>query len=104
MGVKIVKGIAGQYEALKSPSNQISQSKNSAVASSKAAQATSAINDAVVSKVRGGRPEQAERLSLEKAEEVAKDLKNEILSDQETALGAIGEEFSITAVRDAFGL
>lgn len=104
MGVKIVKGIAGQYEALHSTTNQAAQAKSSSSPALQTAQATAAFTDAVVNSVRGGKSEGGERLTLEKAEKVAKDLKEQILSDEETALDAVGKDFSLTAVRDAFGV
>jgi hypothetical protein len=102
MGVKIVKGTAGQYEAVKSSSQQLSQSRTVA---SRASQAVSSGGDAVVSLVRGGRSESSsERLTLQKAEKVAKGLKEDILSRADEALDAIGSDFSLSAVRDAFGV
>ncbi|MCI5064144.1 hypothetical protein MRY87_00310 [bacterium] len=101
MGVKIVKGTAGQYEAVKSSSQQLSQSRTVA---SRASQAVSSGGDAVVSLVRGGRSESSERLTLQKAEKVAKGLKEDILSRADEALDAVGSDFSLSAVRDAFGV
>ncbi|MCB0329877.1 MAG: hypothetical protein KDD70_09440 [Bdellovibrionales bacterium] len=105
MGVKIVKGIAGQYEALKSPSNQANQSKNVSSQAVRAGHAVSAVSDAAVSLVRGGgRPESAERLTLDKAQKLAKGVADDVLNDHELALDAIGHAPSLSAVRDAFGV
>lgn len=100
MGVKVIKGIAGQVDLAQQSQNQVSNSNVIA----KSARAAVASTDAVISTVRSSRSDSSERLSVEKADKLAKSLSDDIRKDPERALAAVDGEYSISALRDAFGV
>lgn len=102
MGITVVKGVAGQYQAQKSTQ----YSPQTVQALGQIAKSAALVQDAAVSFIRSPqRTESSERLTPQKAEKLAKDLGEDITSNPDEALNAsIGRPFSGEAVRGAFGV
>jgi hypothetical protein len=105
MGVKIIKGVVGQQNQATNIQREALKVGSSAGNSQlQFASRAAAASDAVVTSLRSTRSEAAgEKLNLEKADKLAKKLGDDIRQDKELAMGAIND-FSISAVRDAFGV